>query len=202
MVTMLFMIGSVVLCLGSALADGLIDLPQTGQTKCYDPEKDWEIDCEGSGQDGEFRAGVAWPEPRFVDNNDGTITDNLTGLMWLKVANCFSYKPWQQALDVIAEFNANPENFTCGNYYSGKYDDWVLPNVNELSSLTNSLPELYKWLSNQGFVGVQNANYWTSTTYAGNSNHAWTMNMNNSHLYGNGYSKNNNYYVWPVRAGQ
>jgi hypothetical protein len=33
--------------------------------------------------DGEIRAGVAWPTPRFTDNGDGTATDNLTGLTWL-----------------------------------------------------------------------------------------------------------------------
>jgi hypothetical protein len=32
--------------------------------------------------------GVAWPNPRFTDNSDGTVTDNLTGLIWLKNANC------------------------------------------------------------------------------------------------------------------
>ena len=29
------------------------------------------------------------PSPRFTDNNDGTVTDNLTGLVWLKNANLF-----------------------------------------------------------------------------------------------------------------
>ena len=54
---------------------------------CYDPDGKI-IDCAGTGQDGELQAGVAWPEPRFIDNRDGTVTDNLTGLMWLKDAGC------------------------------------------------------------------------------------------------------------------
>ena len=32
---------------------------------------------------------MPFPEPRFVDNEDGTVRDNLTGLIWLKNANCF-----------------------------------------------------------------------------------------------------------------
>ena len=62
-------------------------VPQTGQTKCYD-NVGQEIDCEDTGQDGDFQAGVEWPVPRFTDNADGTVTDNLTGLIWLKNANC------------------------------------------------------------------------------------------------------------------
>lgn len=39
--------------------------------------------CPGTGQDGEFLAGVTLAEA-FTDNGDGTITDNVTGLMWEK----------------------------------------------------------------------------------------------------------------------
>ena len=39
-----------------------------------------------SGEDGELQMGVEWPVPRFTDNEDGTVTDNLTGLVWLKNA--------------------------------------------------------------------------------------------------------------------
>ena len=31
----------------------------------------------------------AWTGVRFTDNGDGTVTDNLTALIWLKNANCF-----------------------------------------------------------------------------------------------------------------
>ena len=53
-------------------------VPKTGQTTSY-----------ATGDDGELEKGVAWPNPRFTDNNNGTVTDNLTGLIWLKHANCF-----------------------------------------------------------------------------------------------------------------
>src|SRR5512139_3706494 len=64
-----------------------IQLPRTGQTACYDA-RGVVIACANTGQDGDKQAGIAWPSPRFTDNKDGTVSDNLTGLIWLKDANC------------------------------------------------------------------------------------------------------------------
>ena len=50
-------------------------VPKTGQTVMY-----------RSQDDGDLQKGVAIPSPRFVDNGDETVTDNLTGLVWLKNA--------------------------------------------------------------------------------------------------------------------
>ena len=36
--------------------------------------------------------------PQSPDNSDGTVTDNLTRLIWLKNANCFGSKTWSEAL--------------------------------------------------------------------------------------------------------
>ena len=49
----------------SVWAQGIINLPQTGQTKCYDLFG-YEIPCAGTGQDGDLRMGVEWPKPRFT----------------------------------------------------------------------------------------------------------------------------------------
>src|SRR5215213_1559219 len=51
-------------------------VPQTGQLKCYGQFGE-HVPCAGTGQDGELRAGAAWPDPRFTDNQNGTVTDNL-----------------------------------------------------------------------------------------------------------------------------
>lgn len=58
-------------------APGGAPVPRTGQTTSYAP-----------GDDGDLQKGVAWPVPRFTDNEDGTVTDNLTGLIWLTNADC------------------------------------------------------------------------------------------------------------------
>jgi hypothetical protein len=51
---------------------------RTGQTMSF-----------AAGDDGDIKAGVPFPSPRFTDNGDGTVTDHLTGLIWLKNAYCF-----------------------------------------------------------------------------------------------------------------
>jgi hypothetical protein len=49
--------------------------------------------------DGDLQMGAAWPNPRFTDNEDGTVTDNMTGLIWLKNADCYlGAMPWNDAL--------------------------------------------------------------------------------------------------------
>ncbi|NTW88649.1 MAG: hypothetical protein HGB26_05900 [Desulfobulbaceae bacterium] len=45
----------------------VINLHHTGQVTCYN-SAGTAIDCAGTGQDGDVRAGVPWPIPRFVDN--------------------------------------------------------------------------------------------------------------------------------------
>ena len=67
--------------------DGPAPVEKTGQTTSY-----------ATGDDGDLEKGVSWPNPRFTDNLDGTITDNLTGLIWLKDANCFGYRNWGEAI--------------------------------------------------------------------------------------------------------
>ena len=52
-------------------------VPKTGQTTSY-----------ANGDDGDLELGVASPNPRFTDNGDGKVTDNLTELIWLKNAKC------------------------------------------------------------------------------------------------------------------
>jgi len=170
---------------------GTVDLPQTGQTICYDTAGS-EIPCPLTGQDGEIQAGVAWPDPRFTDNSDGTMTDNLTGLMWAKNANLpGGTTNWQQALDYA-------NNLTLGGY-----NDWCLPNVNELESLINANePSLATWLNAQGFTNVQADVYWSSTTYASYPGYAWVVGMWAGVVDYSSKSYYGGYFVWPVRSGQ
>lgn len=60
----------------------------------------------------------------FVDNNDGSITDNATGLMWAQADNG-SGVHWQDALAYAESSNL------------AGYDDWRLPNVKELQGIVN-----------------------------------------------------------------
>jgi len=190
---------------------GTVNLPESGQTKCYDTAG-VEIPCTGTGQDGEIQAGVAWPDPRFTTIVDTTITDNLTGLVWAPNGNIMPTRDpgwdtdytvndndgmvtWQHALDYVAKLNSED--------YLG-HTDWRLPNVNELESLFNAgEADNAAWINTQGFANVQAADYyWSSTTNAGNSGEAWIVYMWNISVGTGSKSGTDGLYVWSVRSGQ
>ena len=146
---------------------GIIELPRTGQTTSY-----------YSGDDGDYQTGVVWPAPRFTDNGDGTLMDNLTGLMWLKDAHCLGFQSWQYgAFHEIDSLNYFPETCDCQDY-TAQYYDWRMPNVIELESLINvGQHHMASWLINQGFVNVQALHYWSSTIYPHNAGNVRCVNM-------------------------
>ncbi len=178
---------------------------KTGQTKCYDGTSEQPCPVTGfPGQDGDHQKGVSWPGPRFTDHGDGTVTDNLTGLIWLTNANCpNTTRQWSTALTDVAQLNTdgtmNGNNCNDTSNGGGHQTDWRLPNVKELQSLIdfgNVSPALP---TGHPFSGLQSSYYWSSTTLAGIPSCAWDV------LMGLGYvsydSKTYSIYVWPVRGG-
>jgi len=161
-------------------------IPQTGQEISYA--------VRYIGDDGTLRRGMNIPEQRYIDHGDGTVTDRLTGIMWLKDSNCFNKSNFIQAVESIQNFNQNPDDFSC-HAYTNQYSDWILPNKNELKSLIN-----YSYINpvlknNHSFTGVQNSNYWTSTPYSGTE--MWCVNIGNGDISTNTKSIAN--YIWPMR---
>ncbi|MFH1187747.1 MAG: DUF1566 domain-containing protein [bacterium] len=59
----------------------------------------------------------------FMNNNDGTITDTSTGLMWQQAIT--EKMIWEDAINY------------CENLSLGGYSDWRLPNKNELQSIVD-----------------------------------------------------------------
>jgi len=160
-----------------------VNLPKTGQTKCYHQDGYELTDCADTGQDGDIQAGVDWPVPRFTDNGDGTITDHLTGLMWLKDAECISSGNginWQDALDKAAQFNQDPASLNCYqyNYQALSYTDWRVPNINELESLVHAGKAVqHIWLGDNGFYNPIASDLWSSTTNNSGKSWAWVLDL-------------------------
>ena len=145
--------------------DATTNLPKTGQTMVY-----------ASGDDGNIQAGVEWPAERFTDNGDGTVTDTLTGLMWLKNGSCLRTN-WKSAANTLSGLNNQQMQNACAGY-SGNYSDWRLPTLNELKSLVNyGSADSAQWLDSEGFVNIKSTYYWSSTTYLGNASKEWMVNM-------------------------
>jgi hypothetical protein len=135
-----------------------------------------------------LQKGIAWPVPRFVDNADGTVTDNLTGLIWTKNAACIVqqwYGSWLQANSVA--------NGLCGLTDGSTAAQWRLPNRKEMQSLMELPP-------GHPFTNVQASGYWTSTTVSGSPSSAWIVDPSSGWVYSFGKTNGVNY-VWPVKAG-
>lgn len=104
---------------------------------------------------------------QYGDNNDGTLTDQATGLMWCKSDSGHGMS-WEEALAWVQERNAAD--------HLG-YDDWRLPNAKELQSIvdysrapaatgTAAIDPLFEVTKIHDEAGQINAPfYWTSTTH-------------------------------------
>jgi hypothetical protein len=168
--------------------DGPAPVPKTGQTTSY-----------ATGDDGDYLWGVKfkWPNARFTDNEDGTVTDNLTGLIWLKNANCFGPRTWYNAL---SDCNGLASGI-CGLTDGSDAGKWRLPHIKELQSLIDfshypiSLPSLHP------FTNVLTGLYWSSTTFTSLNENAWFVAMFEGSVYYD-FKSNDSNFVWPVRGGR
>jgi len=168
---------------------------KTGQVQCYKAAEPWApcicgtMDCP-EGQDGDLQKGVNFPNPRFTDNLNGTVTDNMRGLLWTKDMNCWEPLPggtdWS---DALAYCNALAGG-QCGLTDGSSAGDWRLPNVWELQSLIN-LRYVDPPLSNRvgdaqstegdPFTSLSVGWFWSSTTGQIPSQ-VWLVNFGGGHL--------------------
>ena len=138
-----------------------------------------------------------WPDYRYEVHDDGTVTDTVTGLMWMQCslgqdpdANCSgnaSRYNWQQALEA-----AEASTFAA-------YSDWRLPNIKELASLVaydRYDPAINSTIFSNTVLGI----YWSASPNAFNSNEAWVL------VFNDGFdirsNRNGNSYIRLVRFTQ
>ncbi len=148
--------------------------PKTGQTTSYRNE-----------DDGDLKKGYPKNPPRFKDNGDGTISDNATGLMWVKDPPLVT-KFWNVAVDYCDGLN-----------YAG-HSDWRLPNVNELAALIDRGRDTPA-INTTFFPNTANNDYWTSTTQRDNINNAWAVHFEDGEVSYQLKTRSN--YARPVRGG-
>lgn len=156
---------------------------KTGQTTSYQ-----------TGDDGDVKKGAPLPNPRFTVGTGAStncVTDNLTGLMWLKNPDG-TKRTWTDAITFCKGLD--------GTAGKGGFSDWRLPNVREMQSLFDygqcnpALP------AGHPFTNVQLGHYWTSTTRAGWTGGALLVGLPLGYLTDN--AKTATSFVWPVRGGQ
>lgn len=114
---------SLILCLfvlsGQAWGESY-PIVDTGQNACFNTTRQTGCPDPGepfNGQDAQYRGRMA----RYRDNGDGTVSDLVTGLMWVKARG--QRVGWQQGLDGAGECRV------------GGHADWRAPTIKELYSL-------------------------------------------------------------------
>jgi len=167
---------------------------------------------------------------RYVDCGNGTITDTVTGLIWLKDAACLGSTNWAAANQAAAGL----KDSDCGGTLTDKSSagDWRLPTESEWNatiasaiplgclsayptgplalhpppSLTNDAGIACQSVGPSSFVGASvtfNMLFWSSTTNETNPVVAWLADLRHG-LVGpqvGSFTKVFNGRVWPVRGG-
>ncbi len=145
---------------------------------------------------------------RYQGCGNGTVTDTVTGLIWLMNADCFGTMQWVAANTSAASL----QHGDCGLMDNSSPGDWRLPTKEEWVAtvaiaramdppcVNPSLNDRSGYVCYRDrlphFVGVQSNYYWSSTTGAWHPNYAWNVNLTDGYVGEN--VKANDYFVWPV----
>ncbi len=135
----LFFVSSI--AFGQSVTQSILLLPDTGQTTSY---------TATFGEDNDYIINV----PSYTDNGNGTITDNVTGLMWQKVDG--------------GEMTIENAPAYCSSLTLGGYTNWRLPTPMESFSLVNlqrNNPAL-----NTTYFPSTGADYWWTNAFQANDN--------------------------------
>lgn len=161
-------------------------LPATGQNACHD-RAGHQVDCRGSGQDGEFRLGKPWPAPRFEVAGEA-VRDRLTGLWWRRMASVEEGAlPWDEALACVGRLNG-PAGLS-----------WRLPNINELESLVDCDRHSPALSSGHPFRALRDV-CWSSTTSLFEPDWAWALYLDKGAV-GVGRKRDARFHSWAVADG-
>jgi uncharacterized repeat protein (TIGR02543 family) len=121
----------------------------------------------------------------LTDNGNKTVTDSRTGLVWQQEE--LGRMTWGNALRY------------CEGLSLGGQDDWRLPNVKELESLTDDA-RYNPSLDTTYFPNAVASYYWSSTTPANSPGYAWSVYFGEG--FDGSYGKYFTMYVRCVRGGQ
>ena len=156
--------------------DALTGLVNPFNSSCYD----WRgnnIPCGFKRQYAELLLDKPIPDPRFIDNKNGTLTDNLTGLTWLKNTQCFAMMDWESAnlaAKSLKDGDCGPDSALILSDGSSA-GDWRLPTMNELCTLIDFSRRDPALPNGHMFSDVPQGYHWSATTLDYHSGMAWIV---------------------------
>ena len=180
--------------------DILADVVNPFNSTCYD----WRgniIPCDFRRPYAELLFDKPIPDPRFNDNKDGTVTDNLTGLIWLKNTNCFGMMDWEGAIlaaKSLKDGDCGPDP-TLALSDGSSAGDWRLPTMHELCLLIDyskrnpALPDSYI------FPDFPSSYYWSATTLDHHPGLVWIVYMESGTTCYDDIESHAGH-IWPVRG--
>ena len=130
---------------------------------------------------------------RFTDNEDGTVTDNCTGLMWQQDTADVNGDGMQDGFDVMS-WNA-AITYAANLNFAG-HDDWRLPTVQELQTIVDYAR---RGPAIDPVFSAESDFYWSSTLAAGGPGFAWGVFFDHGGVGGGGVIGDN--HVRAVRSG-
>ena len=179
--------------------DALADIVNPFKSTCFD----WEgniIPCDFKRPYAELVFDEPIPDPRFRDNLDGTVTDNLTGLIWLKNANCFGMMDWESArlaAKHIKDGDCGPDPALILSDGSSA-GDWRLPTMKEISALIDYSRRDPALTPSQVFSDFPPGYYWSATLLDYHPQLAWIVYIESGTTCYEDI-KNRAGYLWAVR---
>lgn len=99
----------------------------TNQTLCYNSSTGVAATCAGAGYDADYSGN----QPSYTDNGDGTVTDNITDLVWLQSTDTDGVA----GNDVNDKLSQTDATSYCAALDLGLGYTWRLPSIKELYSL-------------------------------------------------------------------
>jgi len=139
-------------------------------------------------------------EKRFVDNQDGTVTDTNTNLMWIKDGRRFDFftaETWWEA------------NKRCEGFRLGGYSNWRLPTITEWIGLIDTTKQSPALVEPNPFKNIVfHMSYWSGTDFLFGIDYSLRRNIRSFHAYTvmlysgkiQHQNKSERSFVWPVRS--
>jgi hypothetical protein len=180
--------------------DDLTDIVNPFKSTCYD----WRgaiVPCDYKRPYAELLINKPIPEPRFIDNKNGTVTDRLTGLIWLKNTRCFGMMDWkdaQQAAKSLKNGDCGPDPALMLSDGSSA-GDWRLPSMSELCTLIDYRKRNPALPDGHMFSDFPSGYIWSATPLDNNPGMAWIVYFESGTTCYDDI-KNHAGHIWPVRG--